>query len=270
MLSLLAGGAAVVLVHATLWFAVSIPLRRNDVADIAWGLGFILLSLYLLLAGTVDSRDVLLAVLVTLWGVRLAVHIAVRGRGKGEDFRYRDWREEWGSRALARSYLQVFVLQGLILLVIAAPLFLSARVEGPPLDGWALAGATIWAVGLFFEAVGDEQLRRFKSGPANRGRIMTEGLWRYTRHPNYFGEVTLWVGLFLIVVPVEYGVWAIVSPLVLLFLLLKVSGIPMLERRYEGNPEFEAYRERTSAFVPLPPRGTSPPRDGQCRVPRGF
>jgi steroid 5-alpha reductase family enzyme len=254
MLALILSGTALILVHGTVWFAFSVALRRNDIADIAWGAGFILLAVFLLLAGTPDERDFLLASLVVIWGIRLAVHIHLRNRGRGEDFRYRQWREEWGRTALVRSYFQVFLLQGFILLVIAAPLFVSAVSEGPPLQGWAIAGSVVWAIGLAFEAIGDEQLRRFKKRHGNSGRIMTTGLWGYTRHPNYFGEVVLWWGIFLIALPAENGWWAIMSPLAITFLILRVSGIPMLEKKYEGNPEFEAYRRRTSAFIPMPPR----------------
>ncbi len=252
--SLVFGGIALMLVWATAWFGVSVVLRRNDIADVAWGPGFIALALYLLLLGEADSRDLLLTGLVGIWGVRLALHIGLRNRGKEEDFRYRNWREAWGRTVLVRSYLQVFLLQGMIAVVIAAPLFLSAAGRGPSLDGWAVVGMLAWGVGFAFEAIGDEQLRSFRADPAHRDRILTTGLRRYTRHPNYFGEALLWWGIFLIVVPVEHGPWAIISPLLLTFLLLRVSGVPMLEARYEGHPEWEAYRARTSPFIPWPPR----------------
>jgi steroid 5-alpha reductase family enzyme len=255
MLTLILAGTALVLLHATAWFVASVVLRRNDIADVAWGLGFILLALFLLLAGSPDERDLLLTTLVVIWGSRLSIHIHVRNRGHAEDFRYREWREEWDRSALVRSFLQVFLLQGLILVVIATPLFLSAASEGPPLQGWATAGTLVWIFGFAFETIADEQLRRFKANEENRGRVLTTGLWRYTRHPNYFGEVVLWWGIFLIALPVENGWWAAASPLLLTFLILKLSGIPLLERKYEGNPEYEAYRRRTSAFIPLPPGG---------------
>jgi steroid 5-alpha reductase family enzyme len=254
MLRLVTEGAILVFLHATLWFGVSVRLGRNDVADVAWGLGFVLLSYYLVFSGATDLRDLLLSALVTIWGLRLAIHIARRNREKGEDFRYRKWRAEWGARVLVISYLRVFLLQGVFLLIIAAPLFVSAAEVGPRMGAWATLGTLVWAVGFFFEAVGDEQLRRFKAKPENRGRIMTTGLWRYSRHPNYFGEALLWWGIFFIVLPVPNGWWGAVGPLVLTLLLVRVSGVPMLEKKYEGNPEFEAYGKRTSAFIPMPPR----------------
>ncbi len=245
-----------IFVWATVWFLVGVALRRNDVADVAWGLGFVLLAGLFWFRGPVGPREMLLYGLVIAWGVRLALHIAIRAKGKREDFRYRQWREEWGRSFHIRSWLQVYLLQGGLLLLIAAPILRAAAVapSPEPLGLLDLLGAFVWAVGFFFEAVGDEQLRRFKRGGANRGRVMTTGLWRFTRHPNYFGEVTLWWGVFLVALSLPGGGWTVVSPITVTVLLLFVSGIPMLEARYEGDPEFEEYRRRTSAFFPLPPR----------------
>lgn len=254
MTGLLAGAALIVLGWATLWFGVAVGLQRNDVADVAWGLGYVVLALFLALTRPVDTRDMLIYGLVTVWGLRLSLHIHLRNRGEEEDFRYRKWREEWGRWFLVRSYLQVFLLQGALLLLVASPMVVTSASVGPPLEWVGWIGALVWAVGFFFEAVGDEQLRRFKADSATEGRIMTEGLWRYTRHPNYFGEVTLWWGIFLIALPTEFGLWALVSPVTITFLILFVSGIPMLEAKYEGDPEWEAYRRKTSAFFPLPPK----------------
>lgn len=254
MLQVIGGSALLILVYATGWFVVAVRAGRNDVADVAWGLGYVLLCGYLVLAQPVDTRDLLVYGLVTVWGLRLSAHVHVRNRGKEEDFRYRRWREEWGTRALARSYLQVFLLQGGILLVIAAPLYVTALSPGPPPGPLAWAGVGIWGVGFAFEAVADWQLLRFKRDPGREDGIMTGGLWRYSRHPNYFGEVTLWWGVYLTVLPLDGGLWAVLSPLTLTVLILFVSGIPMLEEKYRGDPEFEAYRERTSVFFPLPPR----------------
>lgn len=239
--------------YATLWFVVSLAAGRNDLADVAWGLGYVLLAGYLAATRPVDGRDLLIYGLVAVWGLRLAAHVYARNRGKEEDFRYRRWREEWGRWFVLRSYLQVYLLQGALLLVIATPLVATAAAAGPPPGPLAGVGTAVWLVGFAFEAVGDWQLMHFKRDPEREG-IMTEGLWRYTRHPNYFGEVTLWWGVFLVVLPVEHGLWTLVSPVTITVLILFVSGIPMLEEKYEGDPEFEAYRRRTSAFFPMPPK----------------
>jgi len=200
------------------------------------------------------ARNILLMVLVTAWGVRLAAHIHMRNHGKGEDFRYRQWREEWGQSFYWRSYLQVFVLQALLLLCVATPVIYAGTAPQPDLGVLDALGLVIWLIGFLFEAVGDYQLVRF-GRTRKPGQIMTSGLWKYTRHPNYFGEVTLWWGVYLIVCAIPGGWMTALGPVMITLLILKVSGIPMLEARYKNNAEFQAYCRRTSAFLPLPPRG---------------
>ncbi len=250
---LVAAGVLLIVMHAA--FALALALEDNSIVDVVYGLAFVLAcwSAYLPF-GVGHPRQLLALTLVTVWGVRLALHVFVRKRGKGEDFRYRQWREEWGRSFLWRSYLQIFLLQGAVVFFVALPVLLVIDRPGTGLGWLDLLGLLLWGFGFAFEALGDWQLLRFKQDPANRGRIMQTGLWRYTRHPNYFGEATLWWGLFLIALGAPYGVLAVISPVLIAFLLLKVSGIPMLEAKYEGNPEFEAYRERTNAFFPGRPR----------------
>lgn len=182
----------------------------------------------------------------------------MRTWGRGEDFRYQAWRETWGRWFVVRSIGQIYVLQGAIILVILTPVILARRAPGGPLGPLDWLGVAVWLVGFCFEAVGDAQLLAFKRNSGNRGRFMTRGLWRYTRHPNYFGEVTLWWGVLLVGLGAGYGAIGIVSPLTITALLLFVSGIPMLERKWAGDPEFEAYRRRTSAFIPWPPKEDTP------------
>ena len=246
----------VLLVFMSLVFVLALALADNSIVDVAYGLAFVLVTWSAFwLYGDGDLRQWLVVALVSLWGVRLAGHILLRKRGEeGEDSRYRKWREEWGESFVWRSFLQVFMLQGGVVFVVALPVLLVIRESGGPLGWLDLFGATVWMVGFLFEAVGDWQLLRFKQNPANQGRIMQDGLWRYTRHPNYFGEATLWWGVWLIALQVPYGVLAIASPVLIDFLLLKVSGIPMLEEKYRGNPEFEAYRAKTNALFPWFPK----------------
>lgn len=252
--------AVAVLAYMACWFVASLILNRNDIADVAWGPGFIVAAAVSLVAGGVYSpRALLLCALVLLWGARLALHIHARNRGRGEDPRYKKWRDEWGRWFLPRSFLQVFMLQGALLVMVAVPVIFVNAAPASPLGALDALGALVWLTGLIFEAVGDLQLLRFLRDPASKGRLMTEGLWRYTRHPNYFGEVTLWWGVWLIALSVPGGWATVVGPLTITTLILKVSGIPMLERRYYGRPDFEAYRRRTSAFFPLPPREDKQP-----------
>jgi steroid 5-alpha reductase family enzyme len=244
-----------VLLYMTGWFLAAQIRGRNDIADIAWGLGFILVAAVSLVNGGIYSgRGLLVSGMVLTWGIRLALHIHTRNRSKGEDPRYLKWREEWGRWFVLRSFLQVFMLQGILLLMVAVPIvFVNSAPAGT--FGWLdLLGVTVWLTGFSFEAIGDWQLLTFIRNPANKGKLMTEGLWRYTRHPNYFGEVTLWWGIWLVTLALPGGWLTVIGPLTITFLILKVSGIPMLEAPYEERADFQEYKRRTSAFFPMPPR----------------
>lgn len=249
-------GLATVLGAATLVWLASLAVRDVSIVDVAWGLGFVLLVwLYRATAPTVTPRALIVTLLVTLWGLRLSGYILWRSRGKGEDYRYREMRERHGHRFPLRSLFTVFWLQAVILWVVALPLLAAQRAAQPAslvlLDVVALV---LVAVGLLFETVGDWQLARFKADPANRGTVMDRGLWRYTRHPNYFGDALVWWGFFGFALAAGAW-WTVPSPLLMTFLLLWVSGVALLERGLERTkPEYRSYAERTSAFVPWFPR----------------
>jgi steroid 5-alpha reductase family enzyme len=247
--------ASVVWVYMTALFILGLIRRDNSIADIGWGPGFILISLFAFLREPNGApRRILALALVFVWGSRLAVHVFLRNRKKQEDFRYAAWRARWGKWFLLRSYLQVFILQGIFLLVIAAPLLVVLRTEKGRLDAFALAGSAVWLFGFLIEAGADAQLARFKRLPENKGRIITTGLWRFSRHPNYFGEAVLWWGIFLLALPLPGGWAAVVGPMMITVLLRFISGVPMLERKYKGRPDFEAYARRTNAFIPWFPK----------------
>ncbi|GKT08709.1 DUF1295 domain-containing protein [Desulforhabdus sp. TSK] len=255
MTNVLITTTGIVLAYMTVWFILALIKGRNDIVDVAWGPGFILAALFsFLYGGMFTLRGVLVCRLVLVWGLRLALHIHERNRGKGEDHRYRQWREEWGDTFLWRSFLQIFMLQGVLLVFVAVPVIFINASASHPFTAWDFLGLAVWMLGFSFEAVGDWQLLTFMRDPANRGKLLTEGLWRYTRHPNYFGEVTLWWGIWLMALSLPYGWLTIIGPLTITCLILKVSGIPMLERHYEGRTDFEEYKKRTSPFFPLPPR----------------
>ncbi len=245
----------VIMLYMTGWFVIAQARRRNDVADVAWGTGFIVTAVTaLLLSESITQRGMLAMILVALWGVRLAVHIYMRNQGKPEDRRYRKWREEWGRHAVIRAFVQLFLFQGLLMIIISLPVTFIILFGQGPVGLLDILGLFIWVTGFFFETVGDYQLLKYKSDPASKGKIMTTGLWTYTRHPNYFGEVTLWWGIYIIALSVSQGWLTILGPLTITFLILKVSGIPLLEEKYKDNPEFQVYKRRTSAFFPLPTR----------------
>lgn len=240
----------------TLVFLLALKLQDNSIVDVVYGLGFVLIGWSGWIAyGSHETRQLLLLAMVSLWGLRLAGHVALRKQNEdGEDPRYRQWRESWGKTFVWRSYLQIYLLQGTVIYLVALPLLLVIQNAGGPLGWLDLLGVSIWLVGFAFEAIGDWQLLQFKRDPGNRGRIMQYGLWRFTRHPNYFGEATLWWGIYLVALAAPLGWLALISPLLIAFLLLKVSGIPMLEERYAGNREFEKYKQQTNAFFPWFPK----------------
>lgn len=212
----------------------------------AYDMGVFFLSDY---SGT---RGALVGILISIWGFRLAWHIHARNKGKAEDYRYLAWRKEWGKWFYIRSYFQVYFLQGAFLLLIVLPVLLINKNTGSSLGLLDLVGVMVWLLGFYFETVGDAQLARFINNPVNKGKIMQDGLWTYTRHPNYFGEVTQWWGLWLLSLSVPSGWIGVIGPVTITFLILKVSGIPMLEKKMEDNPAFAEYKRRTSVFIPLP------------------
>jgi steroid 5-alpha reductase family enzyme len=255
MFDLLMIQAIATTLYASLWFVAALKLRKNDIADIAWGITFIYLALVgQFTASSVSVRGIFVLLLVTVWGLRLALHIGLRNRGKAEDPRYLKWRSDWGSHAAVRAYFQIFLLQGFLSVIILAPVTYIQSHRNYDLNWRDALGTAIWLTGFAFEFAGDFQLARFKKDPRNRGRIITSGLWKYTRHPNYFGEVTMWWGLWVIACSIHGGWITIFGPATITILILFVSGIPLLEKRYEANAEFREYRRRTSAFFPLPPK----------------
>jgi steroid 5-alpha reductase family enzyme len=244
-----------IFIYMSLVFIVALARKNNGIVDIAWGLGFILVSWTVFLGnGQGHPRQWLALALVTIWGGRLALHIYARNRGREEDFRYAAWRRAWGKYFVLRSFFQIFMLQGLLMLLVMAPLLLIVGQEQPPLNLLDGLGALVWLAGLLFEAIGDRQLAAFIRDPANRGKLMTIGLWSVTRHPNYFGEAALWWGMAVLALSAPRGWLGLVGPLVITFLLLFVSGVPLLEKKYRGRPDFEAYKKRTPIFFPRFPK----------------
>lgn len=244
----------IILVYVSLWFLVAAKFKRNDLADVAWGLGFVLLAWSSWFRGQQHSIGLVTTILVTLWGIRLAYHIFIRLLNKPEDYRYATWRKEWKFVYL-RSYLQVFLLQGILLYMVGLA-FVSLNLSdiysvNPTL---LTSGIILWVVGYYFEVVGDRQLKEFSSNPENKGKLLTSGLWKFTRHPNYFGEVTLWWGIGVISLSATGNPLLLLSALLITYLIIFVSGIPLLEKKYQNRQDFQEYSKRTSVFFPLPPK----------------
>ncbi|WP_426573144.1 DUF1295 domain-containing protein [Aquihabitans sp. McL0605] len=253
---LAASAGAIALLMLITWV---ISLLRTDASlvDIVWGLGFVVVAATAAVVGDgFRDRRLIVLSLVAVWGLRLSGYLAWRNLGHGEDYRYRAMRKKWGDRFWWISFFQVFLLQGALMWIVSLPVQLAATAAQPASFGpLAYLGVAVWTVGLLFETIGDAQLARFKADEANQGRVMDQGLWRYTRHPNYFGDFCVWWGIFLIAAETGPGRWGVIGPVVMSTLLIRVSGVAMLEKTIgKRRPGYAEYIERTSAFFPRPPR----------------
>jgi steroid 5-alpha reductase family enzyme len=246
----------IMLMMTILWI-VSIIIRNVSIVDLFWGLGFVLTgAFYFLNSDGFKTRKIILIVLVATWGLRLSLHLARRNIGKGEDFRYKQFRKKYGEKKYWWiSFFQTFLLQGILLCLISAPL-LGAQFYGHnnSLGIFDLIGIILWITGFFFESVGDLQLSRFKANPENKGKVLKKGLWRYTRHPNYFGDTAVWWGYaFLCISAGSY--LPVLGSILMTALIIKVSGVALLEKSMnEMKPEYKEYIEKTSAFIPWFPK----------------
>lgn len=247
----------VILVSVLFVFLVAIPLKDNSIIDIAYGLIFVATALasFFLFSdhGPVSSLVTLLSI---LWGVRLSSRIFLKNLGKGEDARYAAWREAWKKKGsgyfLLRSLFQVYLLQGLVIWLVSLPVILVNATHGMAWDLFVTVGLVVWSIGFLLEALADWQLDRFLRRPENRGRIMTEGLFRYSRRPNYFGESLIWWGMAIIAFSEASNWIAFVSPLVITYIVVAVTG-PITEALFEANDAYAEYKRRTSYFFPWPP-----------------
>jgi steroid 5-alpha reductase family enzyme len=238
-----------------LWL-ISIPLRDVSFVDSFWAAGFIVVAgaTYAMTGGGTDRRQWLFLI-TAVWGARLAMYLILRWRREGPDGRYVALLKKAPGNVHLFSLRKVFLLQAPLLWVVSLPVQLG-QIEAEPLRLGVLAwiGMALAAVGIFFEAVGDHQMTAFKSDPANEGQVMDRGLWRYTRHPNYFGDCCVFWGLYLIAAETSLGVWSIFGPIFLTWTLVRWSGVPLLERRLQrSRPGYAEYLKRTSSFIPWPP-----------------
>ena len=239
------------------FWLLSLILKDSSIVDIIWGAGFVM-SVWVAFLNTpamINARHYLILILVTIWGLRLSLHIFFRNVGKGEDFRYAKWREENGKQWWWRSFFKVFLLQGLLMWLIASPLSaIQASTEPVNLIFLDYIAIITWLIGFFFEAIGDYQLTRFRANPSNKGKLLDYGVWRYTRHPNYFGDSAQWWAFYIIALAAG-GWWTIFSPILMTHFLVNVSGVAMLEKSLiERKPGYKAYAERTNAFIPWFPK----------------
>lgn len=250
-------GIGVLMGFLSLLWLLSLRIKDASIIDIFWGFGFVLVAwFYTWQMGLEETslRNYCLLALISIWGLRLTIYLGIRNIGKPEDYRYAQWRKENGENWWWLSFFRVFALQGFLLWLISA-LYVPALSVKTGMGAFEYLGMLLWAIGLFFETVGDWQLMQFKKNPANKGKVLDQGLWRYTRHPNYFGDAMVWWGFFCFALAHPSGWQYFFGPLLMTFFLLKVSGVAMLEVALKKNkPGYAEYIRKTSAFFPWPPK----------------
>ena len=246
----------VIFMMMTILWIISIPIKNVSIVDLFWGFGFVVTGfVYFLGTDGLPARKFILLGLVAVWGLRLSIYLAWRNHGKGEDLRYQKFRKDYGDRYWWISFFQTFLLQGVLMWLISAPL-LGAQFSstGDKLQIPDFIGIALWIIGFVFETGGDIQLARFKANPANQGKVLDKGFWHYTRHPNYFGDAAVWTGFGLICIAAG-SYLPVFGSVLMIALIIKVSGVALLEKSLkETKPDYRAYIEKTSAFIPWFPK----------------
>ena len=226
--------------------------KRNDWADVLWGPGQFIACLGALNLPLGPNQKLAMFCLFC-WSFRLFYYLGLRVLSHSkEDQRYFSMRQDWKGSENIQSYFKVFILQGFLMLINAAPVIWIVSQQSQKIGWLEILGTVVWLFGFLFESIADQQLKKFKSKPENKGQIMTQGLWAYSRHPNYFGEITQWWGLYLMALAVPFGYWTVIGPLMITFFLIKISGIPLLEKALQGRPGYKEYAARTSRLIPRP------------------
>jgi len=244
------------IVFFSAFFVLAVVRKNNGLIDIGWGLGFVLSGNYALyISGNYNLRSIIVTLIVSIWGLRLAYHLFKRNWNKEEDYRYAKWRESWENFYL-KSFFRIFMLQAVLLFIIASPIYKVVKSGYSGLVITDYIGLFVWIVGFSFEYLADKQLAEFKKKDEKEkdGHVMKEGVWKYSRHPNYFGETLIWWGVYIITLSVQGGWKFIYSPLLITLLLLFVSGVPLLEKRYADDEEYQEYAEKTNKFFPWFPK----------------
>jgi len=257
MTTLFFQASLIILALVTLLWIWSIFIKNVSIVDIFWGFGFVVVNaFYVFISGELNARKILILTLVTIWGLRLTIHLAWRNIGKGEDFRYQEFRRSYGpERYWWFSFFQVFLLQGALIMIVSLPLLgISSSTSTGDLNALDYLGMLVWLVGFTFEAGGDYQLARFKSNISNKGKVLQTGFWKYTRHPNYFGDAAVWWAYAIFSVAAG-SYWQIVGSIVMTVLIIKVSGVSLLERTLKDTkPQYKDYIQKTNSFFPWFPK----------------
>jgi steroid 5-alpha reductase family enzyme len=257
MLNIFLNASLIILVVVTVIWIISVIIKDASIVDLFWGLGFVIVNAYYFISsGEQFTRKILLLILVTLWGLRLFIYLSWRNIGKGEDYRYQGFRQKYGpDRYWWFSYFQVFLLQGALTMLVSLPLLGANISTGSNMLTWLdISGIILFIIGFIFEAGGDLQLARFKRNPENKGKVLNKGLWKYTRHPNYFGDAVIWwsFGMFSLAAG---SYWPLIGSAIMTLLIIKVSGVAMLEKSLNNTkPEYREYIRKTSSFIPWFPK----------------
>lgn len=241
-----------IFIYMNILYIIATLKHKYSIVDTGWGIGFIILSITTLInnINNITVLNLIPNILVMIWGFRLSIHIFKRNFNKPEDFRYQKMRLNFGENAYIKSYLYIFMLQGFIMFLVSMPITLSNNYTLNHLNIFNIIGIILWIFGFIFESIGDYQLKKFIQNKNKKTSIMQEGLWKYTRHPNYFGESVMWFGIFLSTLYNGKFVLGIISPITITYLLIFVSGIPLLEKNFKDNKEFIEYSKKTSKFIP--------------------
>ena len=245
--------AVALFMYMTAWFFVAKQTKKISMVDVAWGGGFALVA-WIAEYKYPSARSLLVAVLVSLWALRIISHLAQRVFGGKDDPRYLEISKKWKGNFWLRAYSSIFLLQGLIILLVTLPVVATTGEQNPDLAGLSVLGAAFWATGFLVEMHADKQLRVFLADKNNKGKVMDRGLWKYSRHPNYFGEIVQWWAIALIALQTHGGWLGLLGPLVLTFLIVFVSGIPPIENRKKSDPAYADYMRRTSPLILWPPK----------------
>ncbi len=272
MLLTIGTAALSLIIYLIIAFIVGTIKKNNGVMDIFYGPGYFVVSFTalitnLILTGTTSLQKIVVTILVLIWAIRLASYVYIRNHGKPEDYRYVAMRERWKTNIVLKSLLRIYLFQGLVIFIVDIPSWFVIISEPPSVVEGSFAtgaeyfyiillllGTFIWVVGFLFETIGDWSLYHFLQNPENKGRVMDKGVWKYTQHPNYFGEVTQWWGLYAIAIGVPFGFITFFGPAYITFMIIKVSGVRLLDKRFEGNNEYTAYKRRTPKFFPWLPK----------------
>jgi steroid 5-alpha reductase family enzyme len=257
MLTTFFQASVIIFILITFLWVFSVIIKNVSIVDLFWGLGFVIVNaFFFFVSGDFHTRNILLLVLVTIWGLRLFIYLALRNIGKGEDFRYQEFRRNYGpERYWWISYFQTFILQGVLMMLVSLPLLgANAGTQTDHLNWLDYLGILVWLIGFAFEAGGDFQLTRFKQNPENKGKVLNSGFWKYTRHPNYFGDSAVWWS-FAIFSVASGSYWQITGSLLMTLLIIKISGVALLEKSLKNTKhQYREYIQKTSSFFPWFPK----------------